>query len=190
MPIDPALAEEILALRASKSKDVGDRIFESSAGAFRMGVRDACIELPEGQLTHVLRHTFASHFMMNGGNILTLQRILGHSSLQMTMRYSHLAPDHLQEARQLNPLARLHPVARNTAGIDSKLSAGQYGTLRRFVRLTRGLQPAGRQWAVFGPCSTVLIHASSTGETCPRASNEINLDDASHLLILARNRSG
>ncbi|KVR71564.1 integrase [Burkholderia vietnamiensis] len=107
VPIDPALAEEILAFRASKSKDVGDRIFESSAGAFRMGVRDACIELPEGQLTHVLRHTFASHFMMNGGNILTLQRILGHSSLQMTMRYAHLAPEHLQEARRLNPLARL-----------------------------------------------------------------------------------
>ncbi|WP_261534562.1 tyrosine-type recombinase/integrase [Burkholderia multivorans] len=107
VPIDPVLAEEILAFRASKSKVIGDRIFESSAGAFRMGVRDACIELPEGQLTHVLRHTFASHFMMNGGNILTLQRILGHSSLQMTMRYSHLAPEHLQEARQLNPLALL-----------------------------------------------------------------------------------
>ncbi|NRO99502.1 tyrosine-type recombinase/integrase [Paraburkholderia sp. NMBU_R16] len=107
VPIDPALAEEILAFRASKSEVIGDRIFENSAGAFRMGVRDACIELPEGQLTHVLRHTFASHFMMNGGNILTLQRILGHSSLQMTMRYSHLAPDHLKEATRLNPLVSL-----------------------------------------------------------------------------------
>ena len=75
----------------------------------------ACIEVPEGQLFHVLRHTLASHFMMNGGNILTLQRILGHSSLQMTMRYSHLAPDHLEEARQLNPLTRLDLVARNAA---------------------------------------------------------------------------
>ncbi|WP_422110581.1 hypothetical protein [Burkholderia multivorans] len=45
--------------------------------------------------------------MMNGGNILTLQRILGHSSLQMTMRYSHLAPDHLKEATRLNPLVSL-----------------------------------------------------------------------------------
>ncbi|AYE28895.1 tyrosine-type recombinase/integrase [Burkholderia pseudomallei] len=105
-PIDPALAEEILAFRASKSEVIGDHIFENSAGAFRMGVRDACIELPEGQLIHVLRHTFASHFMMNGGNILTLQRILGHSSLQMTMRYSHLAPDHLKEATRLPPLSR------------------------------------------------------------------------------------
>ena len=45
--------------------------------------------------------------MMNGGNILTLQRILGHGSLTMTMRYAYLAPEHLQEAKNLNLLARL-----------------------------------------------------------------------------------
>lgn len=56
-------------------------------------------------MTHALRHTFASHFMMAGGNILTLQKILGHQSLTMTMRYAHLAPEHLQEAKALNPLA-------------------------------------------------------------------------------------
>lgn len=44
---------------------------------------------------------------MNGGNILELQKLLGHSTLTMTMRYAHLAPDHLQEAVLLNPLARL-----------------------------------------------------------------------------------
>lgn len=59
------------------------------------------------QLAHVLRHTFASHFVIRGGNILTLQKILGHSSLTVTMRYAHLAPDHLEEVRKLNPLATL-----------------------------------------------------------------------------------
>ena len=54
-----------------------------------------------------LRHTFASHFMMNGGNILVLQRSLGHANLTMTMRYAHLAPDHLQEVVKLNPLTAL-----------------------------------------------------------------------------------
>jgi integrase len=44
---------------------------------------------------HQLRHTFASHFVMNGGNILALQKILGHSDLKMTMIYAHLAPDFL-----------------------------------------------------------------------------------------------
>ena len=44
---------------------------------------------------HALRHTFASHFIMAGGNILSLQRILGHSDIKMTLVYAHLAPDFL-----------------------------------------------------------------------------------------------
>ena len=44
---------------------------------------------------HALRHTFASHYMMAGGNILTPQKILGHSDIKMTMIYAHLAPDYL-----------------------------------------------------------------------------------------------
>ena len=44
---------------------------------------------------HMLRHTFASHFVMAGGNLLALQKILGHTSLNMTMVYAHLAPDFL-----------------------------------------------------------------------------------------------
>jgi integrase len=41
---------------------------------------------------HGLRHTFASNWMMRGGDIFKLQKILGHQSLAMTSRYSHLAP--------------------------------------------------------------------------------------------------
>jgi integrase len=44
---------------------------------------------------HLLRHTFASHFVMSGGSIPALQAILGHSDLKMTMLYAHLAPDFL-----------------------------------------------------------------------------------------------
>nr|WP_232298373.1 tyrosine-type recombinase/integrase [Erwinia typographi] len=39
---------------------------------------------------HVLRHSFTAHFMMNGGNILVLQKILGYSDISMTLRYAHL----------------------------------------------------------------------------------------------------
>lgn len=41
---------------------------------------------------HDLRHTFASHWMMKGGDIFRLQKILDHRSVTMTERYSHLAP--------------------------------------------------------------------------------------------------
>ena len=63
-------------------------------------------DLPEGQATHVLRHTFASHFTMNGGNIITLQKLLGHASIKQTMVYAHLAPDYLNEVITLNPFIK------------------------------------------------------------------------------------
>lgn len=47
---------------------------------------------------HDLRHTFASHLVMGGVDIVTVSRLLGHASLSMTLRYSHLAPQHLQKA--------------------------------------------------------------------------------------------
>lgn len=83
------------------------RLFTDCYKAFTKAINEAGIQLPEGQHTHVLRHTFASHFMMNGGNILVLQKILGHSTITMTMRYAHFAPDHLEDAVRFNPIARL-----------------------------------------------------------------------------------
>jgi integrase len=41
---------------------------------------------------HSLRHTFGSHFVMNGGQIYTLKTLMGHQSIEMTERYAHLAP--------------------------------------------------------------------------------------------------
>jgi integrase len=77
-------------------------------GQWHMGRHDDDLGLPalleaagchapaDGRPWHMLRHTFASHFMMSGGNILSLQRLLGHSTLTMTMIYAHLAPDFMQ----------------------------------------------------------------------------------------------
>lgn len=92
--------------RLNCRKPVG-RLFQDAYTTFQRAIAETGIVLPPGQLTHVLRHTFASHFMMNGGNILVLQRVLGHQSIQMTMRYAHFAPDHLEEAVKLNPVKAL-----------------------------------------------------------------------------------
>lgn len=47
---------------------------------------------------HDLRHTFASRLVMNGVDIFTVNRLLRHASIQMTMRYAHLADNHLKVA--------------------------------------------------------------------------------------------
>jgi integrase len=44
---------------------------------------------------HCMRHTFASHYVMQGGNLLALQKILGHSDIKVTTVYAHLAPEFL-----------------------------------------------------------------------------------------------
>lgn len=106
VPIDAHLEAELDRHYEEHSERLGDeRFFARAYSAFISGLNRTRISLPSGQAAHVMRHTFASHFMMNGGNILALQKILGHSSLQMTMRYAHLSPDHLAEARNLNPLS-------------------------------------------------------------------------------------
>ncbi len=56
---------------------------------------------------HDLRHTFASHWVMNGGDIFKLQKILGHKDVTMTMRYSHLSPAAF--ATDLGRLGRSRP---------------------------------------------------------------------------------
>lgn len=106
VPIADDLTREILTGRQSRG-----RLFRTSWKAFSGAIDRAGIQLEPGQLTHVCRHTFASHFMMAGGDILVLNKILGHKSLEMTMRYAHLSPHHFEDALDKNPLAILATIS-------------------------------------------------------------------------------
>ena len=57
---------------------------------------------------HDLRHTFASWLVMSGVDLKTVQELLGHKTIEMTMRYSHLSPAHKRVAVQMLD-SQLHP---------------------------------------------------------------------------------
>lgn len=119
VPISNDLRCEILAVAKSAQNR---RLFDDCRSAFRSAIKRSRIQLPEGQATHILRHTFASHFMMNGGNILTLKELLGHSDIKITMRYAHLSPEYMTQALELNPLVGINQATGNVVGIFDSLS--------------------------------------------------------------------
>ena len=49
---------------------------------------------------HDLRHTHASHAVMNGVPVPVVARLLGHSNVRMTMRYAHLADRDIEAAAE------------------------------------------------------------------------------------------
>ncbi|EEF5705598.1 tyrosine-type recombinase/integrase [Salmonella enterica] len=98
VPISQAVCDVI------RTRETGP-LFDVKYHLFCRMLKKVKPDLPKGQSSHVLRHTFASHFTMNGGNIVTLQRILGHATIMQTMTYAHFAPDYLADAIKFNPLA-------------------------------------------------------------------------------------
>jgi integrase len=60
---------------------------------------------------HTLRHTFASWLAIDGVPLYTISKLMGHSSIEMTMRYAHLCPDSKRDAvamleKRANPVSR------------------------------------------------------------------------------------
>ena len=71
---------------------------EMYKGDFRGSIKSTLVRagIKKKLRFHDLRHTFAANYMMSGGSITTLNKILGHSTLQMTMRYIHFSQDFIE----------------------------------------------------------------------------------------------
>ena len=108
VPLHPHLADVLRAWRPLCPKTDEDLVFPyvTQYGTVRMGrgnvdnlpallavLKKAGAHVP-AMPWHAFRHTFASHYIMSGGNLAALQRHLGHHSIQQTMAYAHLAPDY------------------------------------------------------------------------------------------------
>jgi integrase len=72
--------------------------------SFASACKRACIE---GLRFHDLRHTAATRMIENGANIVAVKEILGHSNLEMTMRYSH-PNDSLKDAVETLSKNKIH----------------------------------------------------------------------------------
>jgi len=67
-------------------------------------------DLGDDVTPHTCRHTFASWYMINGGDLYRLQKYLGHSTIALTQRYAHLSKEYLRAGVEFIGAPRSHPV--------------------------------------------------------------------------------
>jgi integrase len=97
IPLNNLLMNELRKWKEVSSPDDNDLVFpvQDIKRSFRSALNKARIK---DFRFHDLRHSFASHLVMQGVDLPTVSKLLGHAKIDMTMKYSHLSPDHRKEA--------------------------------------------------------------------------------------------
>jgi len=96
---------------------------------------------------HDLRHTFASRLVMKGVDLRTVQELMGHKTITMTLRYSHLSPQH-----QLEAVQRLNPTGTRT---DTSLAPASRESQKplEILEAASGFEPLNGGFAVRLPAA-------------------------------------
>ncbi|MGH9506824.1 MAG: tyrosine-type recombinase/integrase [Terriglobales bacterium] len=132
IPLDDTAIEALLALR-DRGDGTGPVIVAARGGHGKLAgealktprewFAAACARAGVPDFTwHSLRHSFASRLIMAGVSLAKVKELMGHKSYAMTLRYAHLAPDHLLDA-----VKTLDAWGRGPADVQSGTRTGTSG---------------------------------------------------------------
>jgi site-specific recombinase XerD len=107
--------EKVFSMKADKKKRIS-RTFDRVVSDLKLndGITDRRLRFT----FHTLRHSFASILAQQGVSLLTIKEALGHKSLAMAMRYSHLAPNALKETARVMERALKQKRPNKVIGIN------------------------------------------------------------------------